>query len=332
MTRLFRALIPALLLTAGYATAQYAPQVPLPGNEGIIESSPQFREWISGCTLYRGWLDIADKTLGQPDMGIESDIYGPPGNGLLSLGDSGVAVLTFPHSIRNGEGPDFAVFENAFANPVNDTMAFLELAFVEVSSDGEHFFRFPASSLMQDTLQIDNFTYSDARYYNNLAGKYISAYGTPFDLEELKDTPGLDVNQVTHIRIVDVIGSIDPQYASRDKDDRIINAPYPSNFPSGGFDLRAVGVLHSNQPSSVQALASVLQLRLYPNPATDYLAIASNGKALLRYRLTDISGRQLTEGRFRGNTRIDVHTLKAGLYFILLDDGKEQAVFKIRKS
>ena len=57
---------------------------------------------------------------------------------VVSLGDGGSITLTFAHPLSDGTGPDLAVFENAF----NDT--FLELAFVEVSSDGANFVRFPA--------------------------------------------------------------------------------------------------------------------------------------------------------------------------------------------
>jgi hypothetical protein len=332
MMRLLTCLLVAASCISVRSSAQFAPQVPLPGNEGIIASSPLFKEWVSGCTLYRGWLDIADKSLGQPTMGNPSDIYGPPDADVLSLGDSGVAVVTFPHTIFNGSGPDFAVFENAFADPLNDTMAYLELAFVEVSSDGIHFFRFPASCLMQDTVQLDNFAYSDARFYDNLAGKYLTGYGTPFDLDELKGTPGLDVNQVSHIRIVDVVGSIDPQYASKDKDGRIINAPYPSNFASGGFDLRGVGVISSNMPpAGIDQLAAQAALQLYPNPATDELVIRSNGKENLNYQVTDISGRNLLSGSFRNNIRINISRLLPGMYFVRLDNGREQSVSKIRK-
>ncbi|WP_118976179.1 T9SS type A sorting domain-containing protein [Taibaiella koreensis] len=325
-------LVAALALWSIPALAQFAAQVPLPGNEGIAATSTLFKEWASGCTLYRGWLDIADKSQGQPSMGSESDIYGAPHGLVLSLGDSGVAVVTFPHAIMNGPGPDFAVFENGFANPENDSMAFLELAFVEVSSDGQNFFRFPATSLMQNTTQIDNFTYSNAIYYNNLAGKYKTGYGTPFDLEELKSTPGLDVNHITHVRIVDVVGSIDPQYASRDKDGRIINDPYPSVFASGGFDLQGVGVINSDQPSSgIDPVAAGWQLKLYPNPASDVLLLEARSDERLQYQLTDVSGRPLRQGAFERQTRVSLAGLCAGLYFMQLDNGREHAVAKIRK-
>ncbi|WP_118950337.1 T9SS type A sorting domain-containing protein [Taibaiella helva] len=326
------ALFAVLSLGTFPAIAQFAPQAPLPGSEGIAAGSPLFKEWASGCTLHRGWLDIADKSLGQPSMGTASDIYGAPHGAVLSLGDSGVAVVTFPHPIVNGQGPDFAVFENGFSNPENDTMAYLELAFVEVSSDGEHFFRFPASSPMQNTTQIDNFTYSNAIYYNNLAGKYKTGFGTPFDLEALKGTPGLDINQVTHVRIVDVVGSIDPQYASRDKDGRIINDPYPSAFASGGFDLQAVGVINSGQPATgIDAVAAGWQLRYYPNPAGNDLIVETQTGGRLQYQLTDVCGRLLRQGAFAGQTRISLAGLSSGLYFMRLDNGREHSVSRIRK-
>ena len=82
---------------------------------------------------------------------------GKAGDGaIVSLGDAGVAVLTFSTPIRNGQGPDFAVFENAFSN------TFLELALVEVSSDGQNFVRFDAISNTDTTLQIGGFGHVDA--------------------------------------------------------------------------------------------------------------------------------------------------------------------------
>jgi hypothetical protein len=321
-----------LTLSVGKASAQFAPQVPLPGNEAIIATSPLFHDWASGCTVYRGWLDIANKSLGQPTVGSASDVYGQPGSDLLSLGDSGVAVVTFNYSIFNGAGPDFAVFENAFANPVNDTLAYLEFAFVEVSSDGVNFVRFPASSNMQDTAQIDNFTYTDARFYHNLAGKYVSGYGTPFDLEELKGTPGLDVNNITHVRIVDVIGSIDELHASHDKDGNIINDPYPSAFPSGGFDLSGVGVMNSNQPpTAIHESFKTLQIKVYPNPASEVINILSEGNTPLQYKLTDISGRKILEGELLKNTSINISKQVPGLYLLHISNSEAYNIIKISK-
>ena len=38
---------------------------------------------------------------------------GAPGNGIVSLGDGGEAILSFERFIENGPGWDFAIFENS---------------------------------------------------------------------------------------------------------------------------------------------------------------------------------------------------------------------------
>ena len=88
-------------------------------------------------------------------------------------------LLLLQIPIYNGDGFDFAVFENGFMT--NDSnMAFLELGFVEVSSDGVNFFRFPSITTVQDTLQLSNDGAMDGGRLYDLAGKSIVNYGTPF--------------------------------------------------------------------------------------------------------------------------------------------------------
>ena len=155
------------------------------------------------------------------------------------MGDGGVAVLTFASPIANGPGWDFAVFENSFDG------RFLELAFVEVSSDGIHYQRFPSVSLTQTNTQVGSWGLLDPTYIYNLAGKYAAGYGTPFDLEEIKDiNPLVDVTRITHVRIIDVVGCLNDAYCSYDSQGNKINDPWPTPFGTGGFDLDAVGVRH----------------------------------------------------------------------------------------
>jgi hypothetical protein len=65
----------------------------------------------------------------------------------------------------------------------------------------------------------------------------------------------LDVTRITHVRIIDVVGAIDPAFGRLDSSGRIINDPWPTAFSSSGFDLDAVGVLHQAVP---EPTASVL--------------------------------------------------------------------------
>lgn len=314
------------------AMAQYAPQAPLTGHQGIIDSSHLFQEWADGSTIYRGWLNIANKSLGQPSIGNNNSVLGYPDSDVYSLGDSGVAVLTFPHSIKNGTGPDFAIFENGFSDPLHPELSYMELAFVEVSSDGEHFVRFAANCNIQDTQQVDNFSYSNASQVNNLAGKYKVGYGTPFDLDELKGSEGLDINNITHVRIIDVVGTLDSAFASFDQTGRLINDAYPTEYISGGFDLNAVGVINSNKPvTGINDWAVAAGVSVYPNPVTNILNLKADGDQLMECSLNDITGKRLKQFTWKWQAAIQLDDMMPGLYFLHIHNGKNSMVMKINK-
>lgn len=263
------------------ARAQFAPPAGQAGTSAMYKDSSAFVNWASACTIVRGPEDITNTAGADASVGNSSQVPGIADNGIVSLGDGGSAVCTFAYPLSDGPGPDFAVFENAFSDD------YLELAFVEVSSDGINYFRFPATSYTQDTIQTGSFDLTDASKINNLAGKYRAPYGTPFDLQELQGQPGLDVKSITHVKIVDVIGSINPAYATYDKDGRKVNDPWTTPFPSSGFDLDAVGVIH-DMTNSVHELASA-SFVVYPNPASGNQPISC-----------------LLKGAFRGEHVIDI--------------------------
>ena len=306
------------LFTLTAAHAQYAPQVGVPGSDAIHHSNPVFIGWATGCTVYRGYIDIADPNGGLVTAGTEAAGIGSVDNNIISLGDSGVALLTFATALYNGAGPDFAVFENGFLDPAGATNAFLEFAFVEVSSNGVDFFRFPAHSLTPTTPQIPGAgVYMDASLVNNLAGKYVSNYGTPFDLEDLVGTPNLDVNFITHIRLVDVVGAVNGAYGSVDTAGNLINDPYPTNFPIGGFDLDAVGAIHQ-YGLDASSVARESKVSVYPNPVSNQLFIRGTGKYQLT--ITDITGKVLQAQNISENTILSFSSYSAGMYYLQLQN------------
>lgn len=306
------------------ATAQYAPQAQVAGSTAVASGGSLWKGWATGCRLYRGLQDVAQPSLGSASIGDSTQAIGPSDKMIVSLGDSGVAVLTFAQPIINGPGADFAVFENGFADPADPEQAYMELAFVEVSSDGVNFFRFPASSYTQDTHQVAGTgEYMNARKVNNLAGKYISGYGTPFDLQEMTGIAGLDVNQVTHVRIVDVIGDLNA-HKSLDAGGHVINDPYPTPFPTGGFDLDAVGVINQQGSSGVAGMDNPWALKAGPNPVDDVLRVTIGRQhAPLLLRIRDISGKLLQQTTVAGNNySFSLKNLPPGLY--VLSAGEEQ--------
>jgi hypothetical protein len=224
-----------VLFSARLIAGPYPPAADEEGTTAVYMDDTAFGGWASGYVEPVNWGEgVADewktpnKALGMA-RGTVSDI--------CSLGRGGKITLTFDAPIPNREGCDFAVFENGFSN------SFLELAYVEVSSNGEDFVRFKVYSLTPNP--VGAYGTINTTDIDGFAGKYRMGYGTPFDMEELADDPlvvdgTVDINAITHIRIIDVIGNGN----ETDEDGRPIFDPYPTTG-SAGFDLEAVGVLVS---------------------------------------------------------------------------------------
>lgn len=308
------------------ASAQFPPPAGQPGTTAMHKDSSAFVAWATACTVQRGPQDISNPSLGLASVGVQANVVGMPNGNVLSLGDGGIATLTFAQPITNGPGWDFAVFENGF----NDT--YLELAFVEVSSNGTDFVRFPATSNTQTDTQVDGFGALDATLIDNLAGKYRAQYGTPFDLEELSGEPGLDVTAITHVRIVDVVGCIQDAYATYDSHGNKVNDPWSTPFASSGFDLDGVGVVHHLATGMDELFATRLNMQLIPNPAQQQgrLRFTLPAADRVRVTITDATGRTVRTtvdaAHMAGTHDVpqDLSDLRAGLYFvaIITTDGR----------
>ncbi len=300
----------------------YPPIVGQPGTTAMYKDSTAFVNWVTNCNVIRGLQDVSTPTLGLTNVGDSSMVIGPPLlNGVVSLGDGGSAICTFQYPIKNGIGNDFAVFENSF----DDT--FLELAFVEVSSDGVNFVRFPSHSLTDTTLQTNTFGTTDATKINNLAGKYRGSYGTPFDLQELAGNTNLNINAITHVKIIDVVGSVNKQYAKRDSYNNMINDPWPTPFPNGGFDLDAIGVINQNTSVGLKENNLDENLYLYPNPINKGESLLlSTSKDILFVSVYNFSGQKIltTKENF-----ISTSELTEGIYFIEINSFKNSVTKKL---
>ena len=300
-----------ILLIFQQVSAQFAGPVGSTHTTAIHKDSSIFVAWAKSCTVVRGYQDISSPSLGYASVGDSSKAIGKAdGTGVVSLGDGGYAVLTFTNPISDGPGWDFAVFENSF----NGT--FLELAFVEVSSDGVNFYRFPSVSYLPTSLQYDNAAYMDCRKINNLAGKYLVNYGTPFDLQELSGIPGLDIQHITHIKVIDVVGSINPLYGTYDSHGTIINDPWPTPFASCGFDLDAVGVIHQTT-TYIQELNVFSNLQIYPNPFADKIYIENTMAIKTNLYLYSLNGEIIFQKELQNKVEsIDLSDIPKGIYVL----------------
>jgi hypothetical protein len=313
MSKLFLIIIlsPALIWAQSYA-----PPAGQPGSTAIHMDSSIFVAWAADISVERGYLDISNKgfeingnnlvTFGESNYAL-GPATGIVGN-TVSLGDSGFAVVTFNKPIINGPGNDFAIFENAF----NDQ--FLEFAHVEVSSDGENFVRFPSHSEIQTITQTSGFGATDPRYIHNLAGKYRIGYGTPFDLQDLIDSTEIDLEYITHVKIIDVVGSIQ-DFGTSDAYDNLINDPFPTPFESGGFDLEAIGVIHQ---LATTAHNEEFMSKVYPNPVQNVLNINTKNE-IEEIIMIDRHGKRILVEEENGFAfSLSIVDLTPGMYFLQL--------------
>jgi len=198
--------------------------------------------WATAVDRFdRGPMDLANPGGGDASFGAPEYALGPATNDVydvFSLGDGGWISFYVAGGIHDGPGDDFAVFENGFYAPGG---LYGELAFVEVSSNGVDFVRFPATSLRATPVAGGGTI--DPTDYHNLAGKHPLNQGTGFDLAEL------GLSSVYYVRVVDVVGN----GSTRDAAGRAVYDPYSTPYASGGFDVDAIAV---PEPDPAAALAA----------------------------------------------------------------------------
>lgn len=238
---------PSTVFDATYdVRATYADRPGVTGSTSpaVAAASPSLLGWASSVAEYVPGADVS-ATFQTP-----ANALGTYSTSVVSLGNGGSITLGFADAITDGPGDDLAVFENGFYSDGTGQLLFTELAYVEVSSNGVDFARFDSAS--RRATPVGGFDYQDVRELGGLAGKDGGGWGTPFDLTALRNDPvvragTVDLGAITHVRLVDVVGADDyPQPGDRSPDSfgRAILDTFKGTG-SGGFDLRAVGALHT---------------------------------------------------------------------------------------
>jgi hypothetical protein len=234
-----------------------------PVDAAIPSNSPLFVEWANAidasCTHFapRGSTTISStavNSLGDLD-----------GNQIANGDSLGYLTVAFPQAIRNGVGADFAVFENGFTFGSPNGL-FMELAYVEVSSDGSNFIRFPSTSLNSGPVGgSPPFAGYDTSNVYNLAGKHAAGFGTPFDLLALVSDPlvlsgSVDLNNIQYVKLVDIPGN----GSFRDSAGHPILDNWLTTGGTAGYDFRlpvgqGVGVINMvPEPGCILLFASLI--------------------------------------------------------------------------
>ncbi len=276
------------VISAALTWGTQAADVPLSKDDASIAG------WATGYVNYQPGSYISEnwKTPEQalgPAEGTADDI--------VCLGRGGQITMTFSPPVQNGSGNDFAVFENGVSS------TFLELGWVEVSSDGTHFVRFPNSSLTEEP--VGSFGEVDPNGITGLASKYMQGLGTQFDLNQLQvfydnrsffafssafrsqlvsNFPYLELNNIQYIRIIDIVGD----GTAKDAYGRTIYDPYPT-AGSAGFDLDAIAVLNQQ---GVDGAAQTITFPDIPNQklSTGFIELTASSDSGLPVSFSLIEG------------------------------------------
>ncbi len=256
--RLCGVAVAAIVLAPGWRQAMadqfYATQI-IPGSPFTIVGESQ-------DPLYANTSLALGGPVGGGTYSGSADAYNLGVGGSLTLGfDNGSS----PRVIRDQAGPDFIVFENAFYAGSPDA-SFAELMYVEVSSNGVDFARFPVTSNTAKPVPADPRLTIDPADVSGFAGVHpvianvnvktrpINAFdpavagGDAFDLSALANDPlvvqgKVNLNAIRRVRLVDVIGD------GRDGD-RNKNPIYDaygadgSGYTNNGADVDAVAVIN----------------------------------------------------------------------------------------
>lgn len=96
---------------------------------------------------------------------------------------------------------------------------------------------------------------------------------------------------------------------------------YISSDGSGGQVSQGLQQPFELFVTEVKEAEESISARLFPNPSVDFVAIEvpANGNSGLRYRFTDLQGKEIGQGKITGlQTLIPLSGLSTGSYFITL--------------
>jgi hypothetical protein len=184
----------------------------------------------TGTTFGQSGMYFPMNIYGLPDTNARIDVPAATQEQVLSLGLNGSITIGFKnYMIRDMQGNDFTIFENAFQ--YLDHRIFIEPAKVEVSKNGIDFYSFPFDSL---TLNGCAGTFP-TNGNENPFDPAVSG-GNNFDLADI----GMD--SIIAIRIIDV-SSI------------ILQSEHPLYNPIvNGFDLDAVVGIHLQKIENISSV------------------------------------------------------------------------------
>lgn len=215
---------------------------------------------------------------------------------IFSIGIGGEIIVGFKNKIlRNGDGIDFIIFENAFVNSINNGI-FAEPAIVSVSKDGINFIEFPFDK--DSLIGLAGITPTNGSVD---AYKYPQSGGDGFDLS------GIGLDYIKYIKIKDTTLHI----STLEKNNKFYNP----EFLLSGFDLDAVlGLYLEDETVNVEDENKYFEI-IY-NEQSKTLFIKNFYNELINLKIINLNGQVIYNNKILNDITINIDYLDSGIYFI----------------
>jgi hypothetical protein len=122
------------------------------------------------------------------------------------------------------------------------------------------------------------------------------------------------------VKIIDVIGSIDSNICNYDQYLNKINDPFPTPFPSSGFDLDAVGVINQGPLNIILENSENILENFRVINGMVVFDLKSVQKADFKVEIFDLSGKIIFQKNYKNNLEatqnIDIQSFKNGIYLL----------------
>lgn len=117
-------------------------------------------------------------------------------------------------------------------------------------------------------------------------------------------------------------GDTDPGTAFEDfGEGQIFRATLDDNNGDGILTLEATPgfTMHFSQNLLSTPEISQTTIRLYPNPASQYILVETGGETIKNVQVVDLNGRRMTIANIESLSRFDVSHLSGGIYFLKIE-------------
>lgn len=104
-------------------------------------------------------------------------------------------------------------------------------------------------------------------------------------------------------------------------------------YGSPGGSTIYLGVIHGLQLNIETSSPNHWEIKVFPNPATDYLTLSMKNPRTIRVQVMDVQGRIILDRVYKQDTyTLDISHLRAGTYLVYASIGTESKQFKFIKN